>query len=30
MAFRRLWHAIEVPHTPSLATQSRGRPSARA
>ena len=30
MAFRRLWHAIEVPHTPSSATQSRGRPSARA
>mgnify|MGYP001309041844 FL=1 len=29
MAFRRLWHAIEVPHTPSSATQSRGRPSAR-
>jgi hypothetical protein len=30
MAFRRLWHAVEVPHAPSSATQSRGRPSARA
>ena len=30
MAFRRLWHAIEVPHAPSSATQSHGRPSARA
>ena len=28
MAFRRLWHAIEVPHTPSSATQSRGMPIA--
>ena len=30
MAFRRLWHAIEVPHTHSSATQSRRRPTARA
>ena len=30
IAFRRLWHAIEEPHTPSLVTQSRRRPSARA
>ena len=30
MAFRRLWHAIEMPHAPSSATQSHGRPSARA
>ena len=30
MAFRRLWHAIEVPHAPSSATQSHRRPSARA
>lgn len=30
MAFRRLWHAIEMPHAPSSATQSHGWPSARA
>ena len=30
MAFRPLWHAIEAPHAPSAATQSRRRPSARA
>ena len=30
MAFRRLWHAIEMPHAPSSATQSHRRPSARA
>ena len=30
MAFRRLWHAIEVPHAPSAATQTHGWPSSRA
>ena len=30
MAFRPFWHAIEAPHAPSAATQSRRRPSARA
>ena len=30
MAFRRLWHAIEVPQAPSAATQTHGWPSSRA
>ena len=30
MAFRRLWHTIEAPHTHSSATQLDRRPSARA